>query len=104
MDILAIFLLIVLIVCIVRCRRKKASQETDIYQNSGEQEHQPSREVELRNRHDINAEHPNLYQDLNIIHTRQKTMTLYKPEDEYDNVMEFEPQEDYENVRRFSQI
>src|SRR6218665_2062651 len=67
-------LLIVLIVCIVRCRRQKASQETDIYQTSGEQE--------LGYRYDKNTEQSESQQSQNVIRTRQNAKSIYKPEDD----------------------
>ena len=70
----ALFLTI-LIACIVRCRRKKVSQETDRHQNSGGQE--------MRNPHYNNDVEPESHQDYNALYTRENTISLYKPNDEY---------------------
>ena len=94
----AILLIVgLLIVCIVRRRRKKVSEETDVYQNSGE--------LELACRHNKSADHTESQEDLKIIHRKPNTMTIYvEPNDVYANALQLEQQQDYENARRFSRI
>ena len=65
----ALFLTI-LIVCIVRCRRKKVSQETDRHQNSGRQE--------IRNPHYDTDVEPESQQDYIMhVYTRDRIRYLY---------------------------
>src|SRR6218665_1860241 len=71
LAVLAFLLAILITVCIARRRRKKVSQKTH--------SHQLSVAPELRHR----REQPESQQNVNIIHKRQNTKTLYKPYDDY---------------------
>ena len=48
------------------------------------------------------ADEPESKEDLNNIRKRHNTMTMYKSDDDYEDVLPPEPQEDYENNRMFS--
>ena len=63
------------------------SQESDIHQNSGEQE--------LGYRYYKNVEQPESQQSCNVIRTRQNA-SIYKPDDDYAKGLQLESRQDYD--------
>ena len=67
----ALLLAIIITVCIVRRRRRKIIHDAHSHQ------HSEGRELRHRN------EQPESQQNVNIIHKRENTITMYKPYDDY---------------------